>query len=83
MKKIELNLKIITKGENIYIFEQNMNKWLFFKYPEIKKDITEQYLNDLKDKKDTIIIVNSDFINIKDTTIFYNSKFINFKKATV
>ena len=49
-----------------------MNKWVFFKYPEVKKNI-----------KDGVIVVNKDFINIKDNTIFYNSKFVNYKKATV
>ena len=71
MEKVELNLKVIKKGDNVYIIEQSMNKWIFFKYPEVKKNINEG-----------VIIVNKDFINIKDNTIFYNSKFVNYKKAT-
>ena len=72
MEKIELNIKVIKKDSQTYIIEQNMNKWIFFKYPELKKDI-----------KEGVVIVNKEFINIKDNTIFYNSKFVNYKKATV
>ena len=72
MEKVELSIKVITKNSQTYIIEQKMNKWMFFKYPELKKDI-----------KDGTIVVNKDFINVKDNTIFYNSKFVNYKKATV
>lgn len=82
MNKTELKLKIIEKEGNKYYIDEFTKKWIFFKYPEIKKDILDTYMKDLTDKKDTIIIVNTDFVNIKDNTIFYNSKFVNYKKAT-
>ena len=66
-----LEIKRIKKGENIYFIEKKSNKWIFFKYPALKNELTEEI---------TKIKVSSDFITEKGTTLFYNSKYLNIEK---
>ena len=63
-----LEIKRIKRGENIYFIEAKLNKWIFFKYPTLKNELTEEI---------TKIKIASDFITEKGTTLFYNSKYLN------
>ena len=66
-----IEIKRIVKGDNIYFIEPQLNKWIFFKYPALKNELTEEI---------TKIKVSSDFITEKGTTLFYNSKYLNIEK---